>query len=182
MKQTVFTSATAIFLTLIFLTATLPVAAQAEGSGYYQNVGSAYTELNTFRTTKGVWYWNSNNKTKTTFNTNSKNRLPTLRRDAELERVAKTRAKELSRRYSHTRPNGKWCFTAYPSMKEKGENIACGYPTASSVTEALKETNAPYSGQAHRRNMLSPRYNCVGIACYVSPTGTHYWVQSFGYK
>ena len=64
-------------------------------------------------------------------------------------------------------------------MMAMGENIAYGYPSAKAVTEGWKETNENYSGQGHRRNMLNPAFNAVGIAGYVH-NGTIYWVQAFG--
>jgi len=149
-------------------------------SGTYLDVSSAYTELNKFRTTKSVWQWNSNNKSKTYFNTKSSNTLKSLKRNAKLEATAKVRAKEIATKFSHTRPNGKSCFTAYPSgMNYRGENIAYGYTTSKSVTEAWKETNCNYNGQGHRRNMLNKNFNAVGIACY-KVNGACYWVQCFG--
>ena len=145
----------------------------------FVDASAAYRELNNFRTTKNVWQWNSNNKTKTYFNTNSSNKLYSLKKDSALEATARVRAKEIATKFSHTRPNGSSCFTKYPSMSYMGEIIAYGYSTAKSVTEAWKETNDKYSGQGHRRNMLNKKYNAVGIACY-KKNGTYYWVQSFG--
>ena len=147
----------------------------------YQSVTEAYTLLNSFRTTKSVWQWNSNNKTKTYFNKKGCTTLKSLTRSTALENTAKVRAKELATKFSHTRPNGKSCFTAYPSgLKYKGENIAMGQTTAKEVTNDWQETNCKYSGQGHRRNMLNKNYTKVGIACYRADNGTLYWVQCFG--
>lgn len=86
-----------------------------------------------------------------------------------MEQTAKIRAKEIAQNFDHTRPNGQSCFTAYPSnLTAMGENIAEGQTSAKAVTDSWKETNNPYSGQDHRRNMLSSQFNAVGIACYVS--------------
>lgn len=120
-------------------------------------------------------------RTKTYFNTNSSNKLTALKKDTALENTAKLRAREIATRFSHTRPNGTSCFTAYPSYSVRGENIAYGYSTAYYVTEAWKETNCSYSGQGHRRNMLDKRFNVVGIGCY-KKGNTLYWVQCFGKK
>ena len=146
----------------------------------YVNADTAYTELNKFRTSANVWQWNEDNTTKTVFNTNSSNQLSALQRDTKLEEAAKTRAKELVQKFSHTRPDGTRCFTAYPSeLTSAGENIAYGYPTTGSVTEAWKETNDDYAGQGHRRNMLRPTFSQVGIAGYMYH-GRMYWAQAFG--
>ena len=146
----------------------------------FVNVDSAYTELNKFRTSANVWQWNEDNTTKTVFNSNSDDQLLALLRDGKLEETAKVRAKELVQMFDHTRPDGSDCFTAYPSeLMAKGENIAYGYSTAESVTEAWEETNKDYAGQGHRRNMLRPTFKQVGIAGYMY-RGQIYWTQAFG--
>ena len=147
----------------------------------FVDASEAYTLLNAFRTEDNVWYWNENNLTKTTLNTGSGDRLSALKRNEALEETAKVRAKEIVQSFSHTRPNGTQCFTAYPQeMMAMGENIAYGFSSAQAVTEAWKETDKNYAGQGHRRNMLSDSFNAVGIAGYVH-NGTVYWVQAFGY-
>lgn len=132
--------------------------------------------INDFRMGKEAWYWNSDNKTKTV----CKN-LGELTYDYELEKVAMQRAAEIAISFSHTRPNGELCFSLFPdNYYACGENIAAGHRTASEVMEAWKETDLPYSGQGHRRNMLSSDFNAVGFAkVYVN--GYYYWVQEFGY-
>ena len=132
--------------------------------------------INDFRTGKEAWYWNSDNKTKTV----CKN-LGELTYDYELEKVAMQRAAEIAISFSHTRPNGELCFSLFPdNYYACGENIASGHRTASEVMEAWKETDLPYSGQGHRRNMLSSDFNAVGFAkVYIN--GYYYWVQEFGY-
>lgn len=159
------------------LTLSLAVSAVAAGqAGTYRKVDDAYSELNRFRTGNEAWYWSSDNRTKV----NQVGKLQPLKRDADLERTAQIRARELATTFSHTRPDGTSCFTAYPDCRAVGENVAAGQDTAQDVTEDWKETSDPYSGQGHRRNMLSSKYNAVGIACYVDPDGTPYWVQAFG--
>lgn len=137
---------------------------------------SMLSMINDFRTGSDAWYWNSDNKSKTV----CKN-LSELTYDYELEKVAMQRAAEIAISFSHTRPNGELCFSLYPdSYFACGENIAAGHRSASEVMEAWKETDLPYSGQGHRRNMLSADFNAVGFAkVYVN--GCYYWVQEFGY-
>ena len=155
-------------------------------NGSYKSVSDAYTILNTFRTTKSnQWYWNAGNTAKvTTYG------LKSLTRDTTLENVAKTRAKEAWTMYyekgraTHTRPNGSDGFTAYPaSIKYKGENLAWGQTSSSSVildaTWGWAETNAKYAGQGHRRNMLDSKFTRVGIACYVKD-GKTCWAMCLG--
>lgn len=147
--------------------------------GEFVDASEAYDCLNEFRCEEGVWQWNSDDSTKTYFNTNDTLWPKPLVRDVELEETAKIRAKEISKVYDHVRPDGTYCFTAFPEgLTNMGENIAAGYYTASSVTEAWKETDDPYDYQGHRRNMLDPSFNRVGIACY-RIGGITYWVQNF---
>ena len=151
-------------------------------TGKYCSTSAAYTKLNNFRTKKGVWYWNKNNKTKTVFNKSGKTTLKKLKKSSSLEKTAKTRAKEIAKKFSHTRPNGKSYSTAFASSySATGECIAYGYDTAAEVIEAWKEADAKYNGQGHRRNMLSTKFTQVGIACY-EVNGVKYWVMDLGSK
>ena len=150
--------------------------------GEFIDVNEAYVYLNQFRNETGVWQWNSDDTTKTVFNTDESNQLKPLTRDLNLEKTAKIRAKELVEKFDHERPDGTLCFTIFPDgLMAMGENIAYGQTSAKEVTEAWKETNDHYNGQGHRRNMLSSDFNCVGIAGY-KLNGVIYWVQDFGYS
>ncbi len=63
-----------------------------------------------------------------------------------------------------------------------GENIAMGtdtYMTMENALEMWQEKDFDYSGQGHRRNMLSEGFTCIGIACF-EIDGNRYWVQEFG--
>lgn len=138
-----------------------------------------FNMINRMRTSStDAWYWNEDNTTKTKCNNLSK-----LQYDYDLEKVAMTRAKEIALSYDHTRPNGERCFTAYDGIERgaAGENIAAGYKSASAVNEAWREDDKSYSGQGHRRNMLSGNFNCVGIG-HVYYNGYHYWVEEFAYR
>ena len=150
--------------------------------GTYVDAPEAYRYLNEFRTEEGVWCWNEDDATKTTFNTNETNRLQPLETDPLLEQTARIRAKELAEYYGHERPDGTECWTVYPEgLYAYGENIAYGYADCKSVSEAWKEEANDYSGQAHRRVMLESSFNCVGIAGY-QLNGVIYWVQAFAYS
>ena len=143
---------------------------------YNQTASRSMLEMiNSFRTGNEAWYWNSDNKTKTY----CKN-LKALSYDYDLERIAMQRAAEIALSFSHTRPNGERCFSLMSTVcTYAGENIAAGHTSASMVMEAWKETDDPYEGQGHRRNMLDGNYNAVGVAC-VYVNGKYYWVQEFG--
>ena len=127
--------------------------------------------------TGDAWYWNPDNKTKTT----EKN-LKALTYDYALERVAMQRALELIVLYDHARPNGEDCFSAFDEQNyacgRGGENIACGQKTAAEVQTDWEETNKDYGGQGHRRNMLGRSFTAFGCAC-VEYNGVRFWVQEF---
>lgn len=132
-------------------------------------------DINAFRTSDtDAWCWDKTDSKKELYPTTG------LQYDYALERVAMVRAAEIALSYDHTRPNTKSCFTAYPSgYRKQGENIAAGNLSAAEVFNGWKEENESYSGQGHRRNMLSADFKAVGIG-HVVYQGCHYWVQEFG--
>ena len=147
----------------------------------YLSVGKAYKLLNKFRTTPKVWQWRPGSKSKDYFNKPGATYLEPLAINAELEKTAKIRAKEISKRFDHVRPNGEFFFTAFPGNGwYAGENVACGQTSAKQVTKLWKESKEKYAGQGHRRNMLEESFNSVGIACYMKK-GVKFWVQDFAY-
>ena len=155
-----------------------------EQAGRMLSVSEAYTLLNKFRTNSAnQWYWNSNNTAK--IRTGA---LSALRRDPQLETIAKERAIEQWQQYyvrgraTHDRLNGSSCWTAYPaSVRAGAENLAWGQTSCSQVINvSWAETNQPYSKQGHRRNMLSSSYTRVGIACY-SCQGKTCWAMCLGF-
>lgn len=160
-------------------TKALPGTVSAQATASFQDVTSEYIALNALRREPFVSYLNADNFTRTFYNTTPFDQLPVLMYNADLEKAAKVRAKEIVKKFSHTRPNGTRCFTAYPKMRALGENIACGQSSVTEVMLAFAEIDKPYSGQGHRRNMLNPNFNAVGCACY--KVGSYcYWVQCFG--
>ncbi|MBQ1476750.1 MAG: cell wall-binding repeat-containing protein [Erysipelotrichaceae bacterium] len=132
--------------------------------------------LNDFRTGDEAWYWNSDNTTKTT------PMLGTLTYDYGLEVGAMQRAVEVAFRFDHTRPNDAYCKSAYTDLGYDlgswGENIAGNFYSAEWDIDVWKETDKPYSGQAHRRNMLGSAFRYYACSC-VEYEGAYYWVQIF---
>ena len=190
MKKTMFRRFAAVLLTLLMALSTLVPAFAADAKAIpgtvttqvnagFVNVTSEYIALNALRREPFVSQLNADNFTRTFYNTTVFDQLPVLMYNADLEKAAKVRAKEIGKLFSHTRPNGQRCFTAYPKMRALGENIACGQSSVTEVMLAFAEADKPYSGQGHRRNMLNPNFNAVGCACY--KVGNYcYWVQCFG--
>lgn len=107
------------------------------------------------------------------------NGLSPLTMDAGLVSSAKIRATEIRVSFSHTRPDGTSCFTAFPSSQTTmGENIASGYSTPNSVM------NGWMNSSGHRANILNSSFKSIGITCYYVTGSTYgyYWVQCFGNK
>ena len=127
-----------------------------------------------------AWCWNEDNETKTRYDN-----LNELAYDYDLEKIATKRAAELALLFDHGRPNGESFFSIYEeegiTYRAAGENIAMGYRTAEAVNAAWREDGESYNGQGHRRNMLNPKFNCVGIG-HVYLDGCHYWVEEFAYR
>lgn len=102
----------------------------------------------------------------------AKQGLRALKMNAELTRAARVRAGEITRTFSHTRPNGASWSTV--SASAYGENIARGQKSAEKVVAAWMS-----SSTGHRENILRPGYGSIGV-CAVNYNGMMYWVQLFG--
>ena len=99
--------------------------------------------------------------------------LEPLTISAELCKAADIRAKEISKDFSHVRPDGTLCFTV--SELVKAENIATGQRDAQSVV------NAWMNSDGHKKNILSNQATITGVGCYYNAeTDTYFWVQVFG--
>ena len=102
--------------------------------------------------------------------------LQPLVKDDRLMVAAAARARELSQRYSHTRPNGSECFTILWHLGidygYAGENIAMGQRTPEIVM------NDWMNSSGHRANILNENYDCIGVG-YTMVDGYPYWVQLF---
>lgn len=177
----VFSSLCLVFVAIMFNSLVAKAAVSVPITVQYRqtNARQMISLVNDFRTSN-TWYWNADNTTKTNVSG-----LSSLEYDYQLERVAMLRAYEIAVNFEHDRPNGGGCFSAYSEVGydcgASGENIAAGYTTYQSAFEGWKEENKNYDGQGHRRNMLGPYYNRIGIAC-VSYNGRYYWVQELAYS
>ena len=96
--------------------------------------------------------------------------LPALTMDQELLDAAMQRAYETAVYYSHTRPDGRACFTA--SSLTVGENIAAGQFSPAHVM------NSWMNSEGHRANILDTGYASIGIGA-VEVDGRYYWVHCF---
>ena len=102
--------------------------------------------------------------------------LAALTQDDGAQNVAHVRAKEIVQSFSHTRPDGRSCFTAASDLgvtyRSAGENIAYGYATPAQVV------NGWMNSEGHRKNILSSSYTKIGVGSY-SANGVMYWSQFF---
>ena len=93
--------------------------------------------------------------------------------DPELMEAAMHRAAECAVYYSHTRPNGSSCFTAFPSRYgARAENIAAGYTTPAAVMNGWTNSSGHYA------NMTNSSVNAIGVGCFYA-NGKYYWAQAF---
>ncbi len=108
----------------------------------------------------------------------AENGLDSLTTTSALRNAAQVRAGELETLFSHTRPDGSSCYTAFEESGAKygyaGENIAAGMQTP----EAVMQTWLNSAG--HRANILSDNFHHIGVGCYQG-NGRYgiYWTQCF---
>lgn len=101
-----------------------------------------------------------------------------LKSDPKLNNIAALRAKEIVESFSHTRPDGSSCFTAFESAGitnvYMGENIAAGQRNASEVMDSWMNS------AGHKANILSRDFTRIGVGFCKSNSGYgYYWVQVF---
>lgn len=108
----------------------------------------------------------------------SANGLSPLSFDTKVQKAADTRAEEIKKSFSHTRPDGKTFSTALTeagaSFNGAGENIAIGQKTPEEVVSAWMNSSG------HRANILNSKYKYIGIGCVKSGSG-YAWTQLFTY-
>ena len=106
----------------------------------------------------------------------AKNGAAPLKLYYRLCQAAEVRAGEISRSFSHIRPDGSNCFDMLGnynvSYNAAAENIAAGYDTAEQVVQGWMNS------QQHRTSMLSSKYTHMGVGVF-EYNGTVYWSQIF---
>ena len=90
------------------------------------------------------------------------------------------RAEEITRKFSHTRPDGTTAETVLLDCgvsNGAGENIAAGQKTPEVVVRAWMNSSG------HRATMLNPNAKYIGVGVCKSPiTGQWLWTQEFSYN
>ena len=96
--------------------------------------------------------------------------------NSALQSAAQKRAKEITKLFSHQRPDGTMCDTVLDEYKVKymavGENIAMGQFSPEDVMDSWM--NSP----GHKANILSDSYTEIGVGVYKDDF-RYYWVQIF---
>lgn len=152
-----------VMLTVVFIIGLIPCEVRAESTIPIRISGEANYKY-AFQVLKSV------NKER------AKEGLPSVTMDTDLLKTAMKRAAETNIYFSHTRPDGSDCFTAFPQgMWACGENIAVGQSSPKEVMDSWM--NSP----GHRANILTKEFNAIGIGCYKAGN-CYYWVQTFGQK
>jgi len=95
----------------------------------------------------------------------------------KLIELADVRAAESAASFSHTRPDGRRCFTVFADYsiiyRAAGENLSLGYTTPEAVVKAWMDS------PSHKKNILDPDFKYIGIGFYVNNSGTIYCSQLF---
>lgn len=91
--------------------------------------------------------------------------LPALNVDADLVSYAQIRANEITKKFSHTRPDGTEGLDIIPlSRSYAGENLSW-HVMDQGVDAAVEGTfTALVNSQSHLENMIAPEYTKIGIA------------------
>ncbi|MDK2820177.1 MAG: hypothetical protein PWP31_142 [Clostridia bacterium] len=105
--------------------------------------------------------------------------LKPLKVDLELAKVARIKAEDMrdNNYFSHTSPN----YGSFAQMLSKfgiqyrtaGENIAAGQRTPEAVVAAWM------GSEGHRKNILNPNFNFIGVGYAKGGSYQNYWVQEF---
>ena len=94
--------------------------------------------------------------------------------DLALCEAAQVRAEEAKKSFSHTRPDGRRCFTALSekdiTYRIAGENLGGHIQTPKRAVAAWMKS------EGHRKNIMNPKFSYIGIG-YVS--SGNYWAQFF---
>ena len=94
-----------------------------------------------------------------------------------LTQTASLRASEIIQYFSHNRPDGRSCFTAFDEYgvpyNMAGENLGRGQLSAAEIV-------ADWMGSpGHRDNILNGGFVHIGVGVAIDSGGLLYWVQSF---
>lgn len=90
--------------------------------------------------------------------------LKELEYNFELQAAANLRAKEASESFSHTRPNGETCYTAFNvNYNVAGENLIVA---DQEIADAANLVKTWMESEGHRANILLPEFTSIAIGVY----------------
>lgn len=95
--------------------------------------------------------------------------LKPLKVVASMNDYALVRAQEIIEHFAHERPDGSSIGDQY------GENLANGYSTA------VGAFNGFWNSPGHKKNLLNPRYQTIGVGFTTDENGRGYWAMLFTY-
>ena len=102
--------------------------------------------------------------------------LAALGSTSALTAAAQKRAEEITVKVSHTRPDGRDCFTVFDDYgvfsSHRGENLAAGYKAPGEVMAGWMKSSG------HKSNILGD-FTKLGVGITVKKNGTICWVQLF---
>lgn len=99
--------------------------------------------------------------------------LNALQIEPSLMASCDVRAKEIVSKFSHTRPDGRDCFSAITTkFVFAGENVAKGQSSPQRVMKGWMDS------RGHKDNIMDARFTHIGVGCH-HDNGTFYWAQLF---
>ena len=103
--------------------------------------------------------------------------LPKFTSMPNLTQTAVMRANEIIQHFSHDRPDGRSCFTAFEEnnviYNYAGENLAMGQRTPAEVVQGWMES------PGHRANIMKKEFGRLGVGVVMDSNGRLYWTQTF---
>ena len=101
-----------------------------------------------------------------------------LRIDTNMARAAGVRAKEISKSFGHTRPDGRKSYTVYADCGiSKPSAVAENIASATRFDNATDIMDLWLSSADHKANIISSKYTRGGIAWYINGNGKEYAVM-----
>ena len=145
---------------------------------YINDINNAINRVNAIRKEacdQGVWDPRNSSKKLT-----SKDYVP-IQWSHELEEVARLRAAEASMTISHTRPNGKSCFTVSSTVSSSSEVLAWNFTKTmvyginqfyGEKSDWVNKTSGAVTG--HYTSMINPNNKYMGLGCFYATSKVPY--------
>lgn len=106
------------------------------------------------------------------------NGLEPLERIKVVDTPAMIRAKETDTLWSHTRPDGRDCFSVYEDVGLKYSSMGENLFSATKYLEPERVVDEWMNSPAHKENILQPMFKGIGLGYYEGDT-YNFWVQLF---